>query len=357
VSELYAGLSSQVFGWGATSDVCMNNTLHPWGNRPDNPHRAQVQELCRQLIYASGGVPGANDFDIQGPDNYPSDGRALPHSYRLMTGGNPRLEAENADTWTFGVVWQARNRNLTISADWYEIDIDNVVGSLGFLAAYQQCFNANGTSNPTYDPNNEYCQRITRDPVNAEPLLVYGGNFNFSQRLTSGVDVSLNWSAPLQNLGLNVPGDVGVRTSANKLLTWKQPQFQEPDSPMIEYAGYGTDFDYQLFTTFFYNRDRLNVGLNWRHMPEQIAAARATNPEATTLPTKSYDLFNLNGSWRFTDTLRLRGGIDNLFDTDPPLTARNPNNPGNPSNGTGVTNAANYDALGRRYFVGIAVTF
>ena len=36
-----------------------------------------------------------NDFDIQGANNYPNDGRALPHSYRLITGGNPRLEPED----------------------------------------------------------------------------------------------------------------------------------------------------------------------------------------------------------------------------------------------------------------------
>lgn len=362
VAELYAGVSSTVFGWGATSDVCMVNTLLPWGNRPDNPNRAQVQELCRQLIYASGGIPGQTDFDVQGADNYPNDGRALPHSYRLMTGGNPRLEAEEADTFTFGLVWQAQNRNLTVSADWYKIEIENVVASLGFLAAYQQCFNSNGRSNPTYDPQNEYCLRITRDPRNSEPLLVYGGNYNFSQRLTSGIDLTVNWAASLSDWGLNAPGRVGVRAAANRLLTWKQPQFQEPDSPLIEYAGYGSDpntggYDYQLFTTFFYERDKLNVGLTWRHMSEQIALARATNPEATVLPTESYDLFNLNASWQFTERFRLRGGIDNLFDTDPPLTARDPFNPGAPTNGTGITSAANYDTLGRRYYVGIAMSF
>ena len=356
VAELYAGVSSSVFGWGATSDVCMNNTLHPWGNRADNPNRPQVQELCRQLIYASGGIPGQTHYDVQGASNYPNDGRALPHSYRLMTGGNPRLEAETADTWTFGLVWQASERALTISADWYEIEIDNVVASLGFLAAYQQCFNSNGTSNPTFDPKNEYCLRITRDPVNSEPLLVYGGNYNFSQRLTSGIDFSVDWSRELGE------GTFGIRSSANKLLTWKQPQFQEPESPLIEYAGYGTDgntggYDYQLFTTFYWQRDSVNIGLNWNHMSEQYALALATNPEATTLPTETYDMFNLNGSWQFTDRFRLRGGIDNLFDSDPPLTNRDPYNPGNPSNGTGITSTGNYDGLGRRYYVGVAMDF
>jgi iron complex outermembrane receptor protein len=362
VAELYAGLSSQVFGWGATSDVCMVDTTLPWGNRADNPNRAQVQELCRALIYASGGVPGVTDFDRLGPDNYPLDGRALPHSYRLMVGGNPRLEAETADTLTFGVIWQsAGQRNITISADWYDIEIDNVVAQLGFLAAYQQCFNANGTSNPTYNPLNEYCTRITRDPVTSEPLLVYGGNFNFSERLTSGIDLTVNWSAELADWGLDNPGTVGIRSSANKLLSWKQPQFQEPAAPLVEFAGYGTGdtggYDYQLFTTFYYRTPRLNISLNWNHLSEQEAAARAVTPTATVLPTDSYDLFNLNGSWQFTERFRLRAGIDNLFDTDPPLTSRDPFNPGAPTNGTGITAPAQYDALGRRYFVGLAMDF
>ena len=351
VAELYSGLTSEVFGWGATGDVCMVNTLHPWGNRPDNPDRQQVQELCRALIYRSGGIPGMNDFDIQGPDNYPSDGRALPHSYRLMTGGNPQLEPEVADTLTFGVVWQARGPDLTVSADWYEIDIDNVVGSLGFLTAYQQCFNANGRSNPTYSPDNPYCLRITRDPVNAEPLLVYGGNFNLSRRFTSGVDLTVTWTRPLAD------GTFGIRSSMNRLLNWQQPLLSEPDAPLVEHAGYGAYFDYRVFTTFSYTRDRLSLGLNWRHLPDQLSSTLIANPESTTLPTESYHLFSLNGSWTFNNRWRLRGGIDNLLDEAPPLTARNPNNPTQPSNGTGVTDRGNYDVLGRRYFVGITVDF
>ncbi len=356
VAELYAGLSSQVFGWGATSDVCMVDTTLPWGNRPDNPNRAQVQELCRALIYASGGVPGVTDFDRLGPDNYPLDGRALPHSYRLMIGGNPRLEAETGDTVTFGMIWQSNEGNLQISADWYDIQIDNVVASLGFLAAYQQCFNANGTSNPTYNPNNEYCLRITRDPVTSEPLLVYGGNFNFSERLTSGIDLTVNWSMSLDN-----GATFGIRSSANRLLSWKQPQFQEPEAPLVEYAGFGTGdtggYDYQLFTTFSYRTDKMSVGLNWNYLSEQEAAAKATTPTATVLPTDSYHLFNLNGSWQFSERFRLRGGIDNLFDKDPPLTSRDPYNVLAPTNGTGITAAAQYDALGRRYYVGLAMDF
>jgi outer membrane receptor protein involved in Fe transport len=128
----------------------------------------------------------------------------------LITGGNPRLEAESADTYTLGFVWQAQGPNLNVSVDWYQIEIGNVVGMLAFLTAYEQCFNANGKSNPTYTIDNEYCQRITRDPNNAEPLLVYGGNFNLSQRLTSGVDFTVTWTRDLAG------GTFGIRSSAEQ---------------------------------------------------------------------------------------------------------------------------------------------
>ena len=109
-------------------------------------------------------------------------------------GGQPASGAREADTLTLGFVWQLQGPDLSFSVDWYEIEIDNVIGSLGFLSAYEQCFNANGRSNPTFSIDNEYCQRITRDPVNAEPLLVYGGNFNLSERFTSGVDFTVQWT-------------------------------------------------------------------------------------------------------------------------------------------------------------------
>ena len=63
----------------------------------------------------------------------------------------------------------------------------------------------------------------------------------------------------------------------------------------------------------------MSIGLNWTHLSEQEAAAKATTPTATVLPTDAYNLFNLNGSWQFTERFRLRAGIDNLFDKDPPL--------------------------------------
>jgi iron complex outermembrane receptor protein len=349
VAELYAGPTRQTTTWAA-GDVCRADTTNPWGNVPSNPNRAQVQQLCAELIYKSGGIPGENGFDAD-RDNFPAGGGVSANVYGLITVGNPRLRAETADTYTFGVIWQAPEANLTLSADWYEIEIADVVGSLGFITAYQQCFNANGTSNPTYSVNNEYCQTIFRNPTTGDADYVEGGNFNLSSRYTTGIDLNVNWRRDM--LG----GTFAINSALNKLNSWKQPATSDPDAPLLQYAGFGTDFEYQAFTTFSYSTDRLNVGLTWRYLPETKAGGLVQTPDLTTLPTEEYNVFNLYGSWTFGDRVRLRGGVDNVFDTDPPIVGANPANINNPTNAKGVTSPGNYDVLGRRYFVGVAVTF
>lgn len=348
VAELYAGPTRQTIVWGA-GDVCRWDTTNQWGNVPSNPNRAQVQQLCADLIYRSGGAAG-NPFDAD-PDNFPAGGGGSANVYGQLNIGNPRLRAESADTYTIGMIWQARERDLTVTVDLYEIEIADVVGSLGFVTAYEQCFNANGTSNPTYSVDNEYCQTIYRNPATGDADYVEGGNFNLSSRYTSGGDLSVNWRKDLRG------GTFGVRAALNKLNSWKQPATSSPSAPLLEYAGFGSDYDYRMFTTFSYDRDRMNVAVTWRHLPETESGGLVQTPTLTTLPTKAYDVFALNGSWTFNDRIRLRGGIDNVLDEDPPIVGANPGNLNNPTNGMGNTDAGNYDVLGRRYYLGLAVDF
>jgi outer membrane receptor protein involved in Fe transport len=353
VAELYSGPTAQVVSFSG-GDICRSDTLNPWGNVPGNPNRAQVQQLCADLIYRSGGLANQNSFDTD-RDNFPFDGAVASPYFRMNASGNPNLRPEVADTYTAGLVWQSTGPDLSISADWYDIEIDDVVavlrGTSSFLLYYEQCFNANGTSNPTYSASNAYCQKIERDPDDGTPTVVNGGFFNLSTRRTSGVDLGVNWRRPMAG------GMFGINSSLNSLTFWKQPASDQPNSPLLDYADSGDDFSYRLFTQFSYNRGKFGVGLNWRYLPETRYVDLVTNPADTTLPTDSYNVFNVNGSWAFSDKIRLRGGIDNVFDTDPVIVGADPYNPTNPDHALGRTNAGVYDTLGRRYFVGLNVNF
>jgi iron complex outermembrane receptor protein len=348
VAELYSGPTSQVYTWAA-GDACRWDTTHPWGNVASNPNRAQMQQLCAELLYKEGGIPGANEFD-QNRDHFPPSGESA-NVYRLLTVGNPRLRAETADTYTLGMIWQPDERDISLTSDFYQIEIDDVVDSLGFLTAYQQCFNVNGVSNPAYDVNNEFCQAIHRNPETGAAGYVEGGNFNLSKRFTTGLDVTFNWRKDMAG------GVFGINSSVNKLFSWKQPAAADPDAPLLEYVGYGAYYDYRLFTQFSYSRDKVRIGLNWRYLPEVGPNGKVQTPTLTTFDTDAYNLFNASVSWTFNERLRLRGGIDNLVNEDPPIVGANPLNTNNPTNAMGDTSAGTYDTLGRRYYVGLAVTF
>ena len=113
-------------------------------------------------------------------------------------------------------------------------------------------------------------------------------------------------------------------------------------------------YDFQALTRFNYFWGDFNVGMSWRHLASAGSAAASLSPNTTIQGPGSYDVFNLNGGYNFGENYSLRFGIDNLFDEDAELTNANP--AGGDTN-TDQTNAALYDLLGRRYFVGLRVSF
>jgi outer membrane receptor protein involved in Fe transport len=63
-------------------------------------------------------------------------------------------------------------------------------------------------------------------------------------------------------------------------------------------------------------------------------------------PFDSIDYFDLAATWHVWENVELRGGVNNIFDKDPPFTAFAGTAPGN-----GNTFPGTYDALGRYVFI------
>jgi outer membrane receptor protein involved in Fe transport len=352
VSELFSGPSSNPLIW-SQGEPCRKDTLNEWGNVPGNPNRAQVQALCRELMFREGGALAVAEFDVD-PNNYPATSAAVATVFSVQRQGNPNLSPELAKTKTFGVVWQSPELALTVSADWYGIALEGAIDELSFQTVYQQCFNYNGQTNPSYSIDNPFCALIRRNEDTGAAGQVQGLFYNIGTRDISGVDVDVSWNAELANLGFDrIPGEIGVRTSINFLAQWESTAV--PGSATIDYKGslfQNGLYDYTPFTTFTYRNDQLSVGLNWRHLPSVDHQSVPDNPTSDFEPTASYNLFNLNVGWRFNDMMRLRAGIDNLFDKWPNVVGRNPEN-----NANITTNTGRYDPLGRRGYVALEVTF
>jgi outer membrane receptor protein involved in Fe transport len=362
IGELYLA-PQQTFAFAPGGDVCSRNNTQAWsanpnaaGNTPANA--AAVEGLCRALMNATGDPQTGFNF-YEGPGSAANQtvggGFAFP-----TTQGNADLSPEKAETWTLGAVFASPFESpwlerLQLTLDYYQITVKDAIGVQSYDIAQRQCFDV--AFNPTLDATNPFCQNITRNVTNGALGNVTGTYVNNGRFRTSGLDTQINWSADVG------PGRLGVNTVVSYLFEMKSAAL--PVDAMREYVGTfgGTDnglngsfYRWKKFTTLSYGVNPWSVALQWQHLPSIKSATYAINPATTTTGAGSYDLFNLSGSYALGTNTSLRIGIDNVFDKAPPVTEVNTAPPPGVLAGGGVS-VGNYDALGRRYYLGAKFSF
>ena len=70
-----------------------------------------------------------------------------------------------------------------------------------------------------------------------------------------------------------------------------------------------------------------------------------------------YDVFDLAGTYDFSERTTVRFGIDNLFDEPPVCTGGRTAADPHPAPCGGETEAGFYDVMGRSLYAGVKVTF
>ncbi len=328
IAELYSPQSKAFSGNVAVTDSCSGTPA------------AAVAALC-----AAQGVPAGY---IQATTNY-----------GIITGGNPELSEETADSWTLGAVWAPRFdaallRRFSVSLDYYEIEVEDAVGVLGVATIVNGCFNNDG-SNPSYDPGSFYCGLFERAPA-GDITNVQLNQINLAGIRTSGWDFQLDWGVDLDELGL--PAGAG-KLDIN-LVLGKLESFERQVRPGVDFVGFAGSIGGDLSGGAFPDwksafQATWAVGpakaiLRWRHIAGMTDAASVPVKNPTAVNAPDYDIFDLMGSWTFEapTAVTVRFGVNNLGDERPPYFTSYSNSNTDPST---------YDVLGRRWFAGIGVTF
>jgi outer membrane receptor protein involved in Fe transport len=374
-------------------DGCGNWANSPtWANVPGNTNRLNVQILCEHLmqrdgaptpfpLYVPGGSANTYAYTVFGANN-----PTAPFNFDLgIQGGNPNLDPEKADTITAGLVLKSPFdtdllRRLTLSVDYYDIDLKGAIGVPTGSQVYQQCLNAQfnpligdaagSHTGAELAAGNPYCDLIRREYTGL-PSGSFGADrrymatyVNLGGIKTSGVDVQLDWGV---NLGF-VPGMFTTNIQYNKLNEFKQSPFA--GAPFTERKGTwdaGYNYDWQLLSTFGYSNGPYSVGLRWSHKPGLNPPSSASS---STMPVESYDLLDLFGRWAINERYEVRAGIDNLLDKDPGVfnatrvvcTAVGPGCTAVGAVNTAASNNAlgssvvGQDTFGRRYFLAVKVS-
>jgi outer membrane receptor protein involved in Fe transport len=342
VAELFQS-SEQQFYYTNNGDWCSErNPQNALSAGPLNPNRAQVKAICAALM----GPAGASVY-------YGSDQPDAALSARwLNVVGNPTLLPESAGTTTLGIVANLTQRT-TLSVDYWRIKIDDMVSSENVETFHSQCFDP--ASNPTFDPNYAPCQLIKRNPTNGAQSPYFVTFTNSAAVDMAGIDIALDWSHDIGPglLAINFQGSVLDHAKSRPDATSPWSDWKGTIGPSDVSGVQGWSFDYRLITRISYRQGAWTANLGWRHLPSIKSEAWVTNPTtATQVPTDPYDMFDFAGRYSFGSRWDMRFGIDNLFDKQPEVVF-----PDATTTGLGSTNANQYDILGRRYYVGLKVSF
>jgi iron complex outermembrane recepter protein len=333
IGELFsAAVGSQVaFGTppGAIGDPCDVRSTARTGSGGAN-----VRQLCIEQ-----GIP------LAVIDNYVFPTTATAG----VLAGNPALEPETADTYNIGLQWtsQAESEllsNMSLSIDYYNIEINDVISVVPGLTTLSKCYNLDG-SNPAYSTSTVFCGLLQRD-ANGLLELIETPYLNLGSLATSGIDVDFSWRPSLSSIGIAAPGNLFFHSYVSYADSFEIQTIEgEPAVDYIHTIAVGAAHPkWKSMTDIGYESDSFVVGLRWRYLESMDDLTTVSTPQAPQPGTPAYDTFDLYARYSPTERLQIRAGVNNLTDE---LSLR-------VSSSQWSTDPSIYDPTGRQWYVGMS---
>lgn len=266
-----------------------------------------------------------------------------------LTGGNPNLEPELSDTWTYGIVYTPNALpGLDLSIDYFSIEVEGFVGTIPAQFALEQCLDTG---------DSRFCNLVNRGTSGtlflAGDPYIETTNINTGTLNTSGFDVSASYGFDLPRFGDRMTVRY-LSTILEELSEVTLPGDQPFDCVGMHGGGCGTpvpEYRHRVSADWFM-ADWMAT-LTWRYYSE-VDQFSASPTAVNKLESVSY--LDLSARYDLSDTIQLRGGINNLLEQDPPLTSL-AGYGGDESTGRGNTFPQLYDAQGRYIFAGATISF
>jgi outer membrane receptor protein involved in Fe transport len=259
--------------------------------------------------------------------------------------GNPLLNDEKGKSLTVGLTFTPRAVNgLTLTLDYFRIEIDDAIVSTPRQFILNQCY-AGG--------NEALCAFITRrveqegasSPGSLD--LIDSAVTNSGGLYTEGVDLTAAYAAKVG------PGRLVGRLAYTHVL--KGYTVPLPGSDQDPFAGEVGASKHKASLGLTYNVGPFGVSSQTTYigkasLDNTFLADYGYEPGAYGIGAKVYNDFQFTYTFK---KAQFYVGIDNAFDTKPPMLIT-----GLPGNVTGAeTDASTYDAIGRRYYLGVRMSF
>ena len=274
--------------------------------------------------------------------------------YNNLTGGNPNLNAEEADTYTYGVVFTPTFLpGFNMSIDYFDIEVAGAIGTFGANNTIDACYGIGQFSGT----DQAACDRLNRSAGGqlwTNTGFVENLTINTGGVVTTGVDFVANYNMNLDDFGMAGMGGLAFNLTGTWLESLENTPFD--GAPGLECVGYyenncgfGSPEWRHRFTTSWSTPWDVNVLLTWRYHGEVEHYGLADTSTRIDRYFDAYNWFDIGATWQAFDNTRFRVGINNVFDKDPPISYS--------GGGNGNTYPGVYDAMGRYIFFGVTADF
>ncbi|HEY0684856.1 MAG TPA: TonB-dependent receptor [Steroidobacter sp.] len=242
----------------------------------------------------------------------------------ITSGGNPDLENEISDTWSYGFIFQPRFvEGLTLIVDRVEIELENGLSFFQPLDFLATCFDS--SPQPA-----DICAISTRNEqghvIASSAITFNAGSIRFR-----GETYNLSYVLPVG------PGDLSLAIEATHV-SLLETSVTGVDLTRTDGTAAQPDWRSRFDVRYTVGPVRLAYSLNY------LPSVRSTN--TSTVETTLYPVLddnyrhNVSAQYDLTEALTLRAGVENLTDEMPSF----------PSTQYG-------DILGRQYYMGINAKF
>jgi outer membrane receptor protein involved in Fe transport len=326
---------------------------------------ADIEDPCAAHNIGGGSPTRAANCAAAGiPANFDWTEAATPE---ILSGGNPDLKEETSDSFTAGIVLQPTFLpGFTFSADYFDIDIDDVITAPDAQQIMDACYDSAdlnnqfcglfqrwgaaggpsyiaGTSDPTSDPDAPYA---LQNGTLQQTLL------NYASSTARGIDFEVGYNGNIGELG-----KIGTRLIYTRVLQrddFLDPAHpNDPDQVLYELGdpknafNWNTDFTMGKFKFGYQMR---YIGHMVIDLAENVFSVGGNPPQNADYAEKKYYpeviYHDIRAAYDIRDDLSAYVGVDNLSDRVPPLGL------------TGVGGGSGiYEVRGRFWYAGFKVGF
>jgi outer membrane receptor protein involved in Fe transport len=296
-----------------------------------------IPEVCSVANINGGSNPAVrkancNAFFAAYPGADPATFQAAPTNTLGSTNGYTGLKNEKAKSWTAGIVFAPEwAGGLRVAADWYDIEITDVITALTANDIITGCFD-NPEFNAADVPNaNRFCSLVTRTPGTgvATDIKTQYGNGPVLMFRGWTAEVDYRW-----NMGRFGSLDLGFYGYMPK----NRGQAPSADVPFVEQVGTFNEPERVFRWTAQHNIGKWSAGFSSNYTSSAKFSLVATPESRQYLVRDSWTTWDANVSYRLTDNARLNLSVINLTDDIGPFPYV-------------------LDALGRRYMASLRYKF